>query len=71
MPCPIVQTRIHADGLKLVTEICEITGASTSSVVAAMLDYLALYEKDKVTDFMLHNVEFYTKNFRFRRTPPK
>lgn len=67
----LVQSRLKADGLQLVVELEEKIGASTSAIIAALLDFLALHYKDEVTDFMLHNVEFYTKSYRFKRKPYK
>lgn len=68
---PVIPSRLKADGLALVVELQEITGASTSAIMAALVDYLAIYHKDEIMDFILHRVEFYTKGFRFKRKPPQ
>ena len=66
---PVITINVSAEALKMAKDIQNKTGASTSSAIAAILDYFAVYHPDMIDEYLNNNVVFYSKGYELRRKP--
>ena len=64
---PVITVNVSAEALKLVKDILNKTGATTSSALSALLDYFAVLHPELVDEYLANDVVFYNKGYKVLR----